>query len=307
MEEFFSQVGQFFVQVWNIVLVVGDPRNLTEPDRFKAAFSQAGVFWVVLTAVALIVFTETGLLIGFLLPGDSLLVVLGIFIHLTNWDLWPFLLCLSAAAIVGDAVGYWIGKRTGPAIFNRPSSRFFKQEYLQRAKTFYEKHGGKTIIIARFVPIVRTFVPVVAGASKMEYRTFLFYNVFGGIGWVTSMILFGYFLIPIADPPMQALLGKPNFTWAKNIDKVVVVVIALSVLPMVWKAGKHWLEGRKAADVAAEAVTAVPPEEPTPPAPLPEGKGEEDNRSLPLADEPRADPASGALPPPSLQGGGPGG
>ncbi|MBP3959711.1 VTT domain-containing protein [Gemmata sp. G18] len=259
MEEFFSQVGQFFVQVWNIVLVVADPRNLRDPDRFRAAFAGAGVFWVVLCAVALIVFTETGLLIGFLLPGDSLLVVLGIFVHLTGWNLLPFLVCLSVAAVVGDAVGYWIGKRAGPAIFNRPSSRFFKQEYLLRAKAFYEKHGGKTIIIARFVPIVRTFVPVVAGATKMEYRTFLLYNVFGGIGWVASMLLIGYYLLPFADPLCQKLLGDPNFTWAKHIDKVVVVVVFLSILPIVWKGFKHWRDGRKAPDAAVAAVTAVPP------------------------------------------------
>ncbi len=276
MEEFFSQVGQFFVQVWNIVLVVADPRNLRDPDRFREAFGKAGVFWVVLCAVALIVFTETGLLIGFLLPGDSLLVVLGIFIHLTGWNLLPFIVCLSVAAIVGDAVGYWIGKRAGPAIFSRPSSRFFKQEYLQRAKAFYEKHGGKTIIIARFVPIVRTFVPVVAGATKMEYRTFLLYNVFGGIGWVSSMLLFGYYLIPLADPPMQALFppktpdDKP-FTWARHIDKVVIAVVLVSVLPILWKGGKHWLDGRKAA------------QEPTPPTPLPEGKGEQGAPSEPRA------------------------
>ena len=299
MEEFFSQVGQFFVQVWNIVLVVADPRNLRDPERFREAFSKAGVFWVVLCAVALIVFTETGLLIGFLLPGDSLLVVLGIFIYATGWSLLPFLVCLSAAAIIGDAVGYWIGKRAGPAIFNRPSSRFFKQEYLLRAKAFYEKHGGKTIIIARFVPIVRTFVPVVAGATKMEYRTFLFYNVFGGIGWVSSMLLFGYYLIPLTDPPMRALLGDPNFTWAKNIDKVVIVVVLASVLPMVWKGFKHWQEKRKA--VA----------EPTPPVPLPEGKGEKDTTAEPLAASPDSPMPPLAKPqaaaPPSLQGGGPGG
>jgi membrane-associated protein len=203
------------------------------------------------------VFTETGLLVGFLLPGDSLLVVLGIVAQIGHWNLWPFLVCLCAAAIIGDTVGYWIGYKAGPAIFNRPSSRFFKQEYLHRAKAFYEKHGGKTIIIARFIPIVRTFVPVVAGAAKMEYRTFLFYNVFGGIGWIVSMILFGYYLIPLTDPPMQKLLGDPNFTWAKHIDKVVVAVVLLSIAPIVWKAAKHWLHGRKAPGGGSTAVTAV--------------------------------------------------
>ncbi len=256
-----------FAQVWSIIVTLIDPRNLSHPEAFKAALNQPGVYWAALVAVTLIVFTETGLLIGFLLPGDSLLVVLGIVAQLSGWNLWPFFLCLIAAAVIGDAVGFWIGRKAGPAIFNRPSSRFFKQEYLQRARAFYEKHGGKTIIFARFVPIVRTFVPVVAGAANMNYRTFLFFNVFGGIGWIVGMILFGYYLIPIADPPMQSLLGKPDFTWAKHIDKVVVVVIFLSIAPILWKAGKHYLANRKAtaADAAVAAVTRVDP----PPAPEP--------------------------------------
>ena len=211
-----------------------------------------------------IVFTETGLLVGFLLPGDSLLVVLGIVAHLSGWDLWPFWLTLCVSAVLGDTVGYWIGNKAGPAIFSRPSSRFFKQEYLQRARAFYEKHGGKTIILARFVPIVRTFVPVVAGAAKMNYRTFLFYNLFGGIGWITSMLLFGYYLIPIANPPMQKLLGDPAFTWAKHIDKVVLVVVFLSILPIMWKAFRHWRDGRKATTAITAVVTAVEPPAGTP-------------------------------------------
>lgn len=252
MEEFFSQV-------WTIVVTLIDPRNLSNPEAFKAALNQPGVYWAALVAVTLIVFTETGLLIGFLLPGDSLLVVLGIVAQLSGWNLWPFLIGLSIAAIVGDTVGYWIGWKAGPAIFNRPSSRFFKQEYLQRAKAFYERHGGKTIIMARFVPIVRTFVPVVAGAARMEFRTFVSYNVFGGIGWIFSMILFGFYLIPLLDPPMQSMLGKPDFTWAKHIDKVVIVVVFLSIVPILWKAAKHWLEGRKAKAAVIAAVTAVEP------------------------------------------------
>ena len=247
----------FFSQVWTIVVTLIDPRNLSHPEAFKAALNQTGVFWAALAAVTLIVFTETGLLIGFLLPGDSLLVVLGIVAQLSGWDLWPFMLCLTAAAILGDTVGYWIGYKAGPAIFSRPSSRLFKQEYLQRARAFYEKHGGKTIILARFVPIVRTFVPVVAGAARMNYRTFLAYNVVGGIGWIVSMLLFGYYLIPIADPPMQKLLDNPGFTWAKHIDKVVIVVVLLSVLPIAWKALRHWLDGRKPRGPLAPSLPAV--------------------------------------------------
>jgi membrane-associated protein len=248
--------ADFFSQVWTIVVTLVDPRNLSHPELFQKALNQPGVYWAALAAVTLIVFTETGLLVGFLLPGDSLLVVLGIVAQLSGWNLWPFLACLCAAAVIGDTVGYWIGYKAGPAIFNRPSSRFFKQEYLRRARAFYEKHGGKTIIFARFVPIVRTFVPVVAGAAKMNYRTFLFYNVFGGIGWIVSMILFGYYLIPIANPPMQSLLGDPNFTWAKHIDKVVVAVVFLSVVPILWKGGKHWLEQRKLSKPGTPKPTA---------------------------------------------------
>lgn len=264
---------EFFTQVWTILVTLVDIRNLSHPELFQKALNQPGVMWAALVAVTIVVFTETGLLIGFLLPGDSLLVVLGIVAQLSGWNLWPFILCLCAAAIIGDTVGYWIGWKAGPAIFNRPSSRLFKQEYLQRARDFYEKHGGKTIVIARFIPIVRTFVPVVAGAAKMEYRTFLFYNVFGGIGWIISMVLFGYYLIPIADPPMQAILGKPDFTWAKHIDKVVIVVVIVSVLPMMWKAGKHWMEQRKLAKLVTPtlpvAVAKSEPSEPTsPPEPV---------------------------------------
>jgi membrane-associated protein len=245
------------VTFWSIITTLVDPRNLSDPAAFQAALNQPGVYLLALAAVTLIVFTETGLLIGFLLPGDSLLVVLGIVAQLSGWNLWPFIICLCVAAIVGDTVGYWIGWKTGPAIFSRPSSRFFKQEYLQKARAFYEKHGGKTIIIARFIPIVRTFVPVVAGAAKMDYRTFLFYNVFGGIGWIVSMVLFGYYLIPIADPPMRTLLGDPNFTWAKHIDKVVIVVVFLSVAPIAWKTLKHWLAVRKATKLTPPA--SAPP------------------------------------------------
>jgi membrane-associated protein len=252
MEEFLSQV-------WTIFVKLIDPRNLSHPDKFQEALNQPGVYWAALAAVTLIVFTETGLLIGFLLPGDSLLVVLGIVAQLSDWELVPFIGCLCAAAILGDTVGYWIGYKAGPAIFSRPSSRLFKREYLLRAKAFYEKHGGKTIILARFVPIVRTFVPVVAGAAKMEYRTFLAYNVFGGIGWIVSMVLFGYFLIPITDPPMQKLLGNPGFTWAKQIDKVVIAVVFVSVLPIVWKTGRHWREARKLARAASMPLPATMP------------------------------------------------
>lgn len=248
-------MDDFFGQLWAIVGKLIDPRNLSHPEQFRDALNQPGVFWAALAATNLIVFTETGLLVGFLLPGDSLLVVLGMVARLsTDWNVPLLVATLCVSAVVGDTVGYWIGAKAGPPIFRRPDSRFFKQAYLQRARAYYERHGGKTIVMARFVPIVRTFVPVVAGAAKMEYKTFLFYNVFGGVGWVTSMVLFGYYLIPVADPIFQRVLGRPDFTWAKNIDLLAVGVIAVSVLPIVWKAFKGWRADRSAVAVPAGKV-----------------------------------------------------
>ena len=151
---------------------------------------------------------------------------------------------LCAAAVVGDSVGYGIGAKAGPAIFSRPDSRWFKQKYLQMARAYYDKHGGKTIIIARFIPIVRTFVPVVAGAAKMEYRRFLAFNVVGGIAWIVSMFTVGYFLVDVLEPPLQRVFG-PQFLIARNIDKVVVVVVLASVAPMAWKAVQGYRAKRR--------------------------------------------------------------
>jgi membrane-associated protein len=238
---------EFFQNFWKILITLLDPRNLTNPEAFRNALNQPGVFWSALAAVNLIVFTETGLLIGFLLPGDSLLVVLGIVCQLADWNVWLFAVTLSVSAIIGDTVGYWIGAGAGPRIFSRPDGRFFKQAYLQKAREFYERHGGKTIIIARFIPIIRTFVPVVAGAAKMNYRWFLFYNVFGGILWIFSMLLFGYYLLPIADPLFQKWFNNPDFSWAKHIDKLALAVVLISITPMLWKGFSEWRKRRQAA------------------------------------------------------------
>ena len=137
-------------------------------------------------------------------------------------------LCVSA--IVGDSLGYYIGYRTGPRIFSREQSLLFHKDHLLKAQQFYERHGGKTIVLARFMPIIRTFAPVVAGVGKMDYRRFLFFNVFGGIGWVSSMILAGYWLTPWLNPPLQGLLGA-SFAIEDHIEKVVIVVVLLSVAP----------------------------------------------------------------------------
>lgn len=172
-----------------------------------------------LLALTFIVFAETGLLIGFFLPGDSLLVTAGVFAAAGHLDIVTLLAALTTAAIVGDQVGYYIGYRTGPMIFAREDSLFFKRAHLLRAKAFYEQHGGKTIILARFMPIVRTFAPVVAGVGQMEYRRFVSYNVFGGFLWVWGMALFGY------------ALGRSIPDVDKQIHKIILVVIFLSILP----------------------------------------------------------------------------
>src|SRR5499427_8424397 len=146
------------------------------------------------SAMTAVIFSETGLMVGFFLPGDSLLVTAGVFAAAGAFDIVWLNVPLILAAIVGDTVGYWIGRQAGPALFNRPRSRFFNPAHLRRAHDFYEKHGGKTIIVARFMPIVRTFAPIVAGMGNMPYRRFVAFNVFGGALWVLSMTLIGYFL-----------------------------------------------------------------------------------------------------------------
>lgn len=203
----------------------------------------------------LIVFAETGLAIGFFLPGDSLLVVCGLFAAAGKLNLWVMLVTLIVAAIVGDAVGYYSGKKVGPAIFNKPKSRFFNPKHLKRAHEFYEKHGGKTIIIARFVPIVRTFAPIVAGAADMSYRQFAMYNVIGGVAWVTSMLFAGYFLGGLVEQFVRNVFGVEGFKLEDHIDKVVIVVVFLSILPIIFEYLKARKERKK-----EEAEAAIEPE-----------------------------------------------
>ncbi|CAM2812718.1 DedA family protein [Actinomyces slackii] len=192
--------------------------------------------WSVL-AVALVIFAETGLLVGFFLPGDSLLFTLGLFVHLGEVDpsqgvpvnIWIVSLTMWVAAIVGDQTGYYIGHKAGPAIFNKPDSRLFKQEYVERTHEFFERHGGKAVTLARFVPIVRTFTPVMAGVGKMGYRHFIFYNVLGATVWAFALTWLGYFL--------------GEFEWIRhNIDFVILGIVFVSVAPMIWA----WLQSKLA-------------------------------------------------------------
>ena len=179
------------------------------------------VQWAGYVGLTIIIFAETGLLVGFFLPGDSLLVTAGLLAADPAFGLnvWLLGLILTVAAVVGDTVGYHVGKATGPRIFTRENSLFFHKDHLLKAQAFYEKHGGKTIIIARFMPIVRTFAPVVAGVGQMRYASFLAYNVVGGVLWIWSMLITGY------------VLAKTVPGVAKHVEKVILVVVFLSILP----------------------------------------------------------------------------
>jgi membrane-associated protein len=167
-----------------------------------------------------IVFTETGLLVGFFLPGDSLLITAGLVAATGALNIWWLNALLIVAAVVGDSMGYAIGWRIGPRLFRREKSLLFNPKHVERTRQFYARHGAKTIVIARFVPIVRTFAPVVAGVGQMEYRRFVAYNVIGGVGWVTSMTWAGY------------LLGRAIPNIGDHIHVVVAIVIVLSLIPI---------------------------------------------------------------------------
>jgi len=188
-----------------------------------------------IVALALIVFAESGLLIGFFLPGDSQLFFAGFlasgaaveqFGERYMPSLWVVALVCAVAAIVGDQVGYLIGKRFGPALFARPKSRLFDPAHVTKAEAFFERHGAKTIVLARFVPIVRTFVPTVAGVSSMHYRTFVTFNVIGGVLWGAGITTLGYFL------------GEIDAV-KNNIEIAAIVIVAVSVLPLVLEFVKH--------------------------------------------------------------------
>ena len=170
--------------------------------------------------VLAIVFIESGLLVGFFLPGDSLLFTAGLLSSTgTLPALWVLLVTIPIAAFLGDQAGYAIGRKGGPAVFNRPESRFFHQENVDRASEFFAKHGPRTVIIARFVPIIRTFVPVMAGVSRMEYKTFVVYNAIGALLWGVGVTLLGY------------LLGQVQFVH-DNIEPILIAIVAISLIPV---------------------------------------------------------------------------
>ena len=199
--------------------------DLVHPDKLIEAFGTIGLFAVI--------FAESGLFFGFFLPGDSLLFTAGVLCAKADSPLWPLpvvLVGVALAAVLGDQVGYLFGRRVGPAIFRRPDSRLFKQAHVETAQAYFEEHGPKTILLARFVPIVRTFAPIVAGVGRMDYRTFVTYNLTGGLLWGLGITTLGY------------LLGE-----AVDIDKyllpVVGLIVLVSVVPVVLELRKAKREG----------------------------------------------------------------
>ena len=200
--------------------------------------------WAIV-GVMLVIFAETGLLVGFFLPGDSLLFTLGMFVGTgaVGVHIWVAAPLVWLAAIIGNQTGYAIGRKAGPAIFNRPDSRLFKKEYVDRTAAFFERHGGKAVTLAQFVPIVRTFTPVMAGVGKMHYRHFLTFNAIGATFWAFAITWLGYFL--------------GSIEWIqKNIDTMILGIVFVSVLPVLISALRSWLSSRRAG--------ARPAQEPSP-------------------------------------------
>jgi len=201
-------------------------RSLTDPERLSHLLHTVLGGWAGYLALFAVAFAETGLLLGVILPGDSFLFTIGVVAGFGALDIRTVILLLMMAVMLGDSTGYWVGRNTGPKIFNRPDSRFFKQEYVNRTHRFYQRYGGKTIVLARFVPIVRTCAIFLAGVSQMPYLRFLPFSVCGGIGWVWLMTAAGYVLgrVPVVR---------------HNFDKVIMAIILISLLPTFvegWKA-----------------------------------------------------------------------
>jgi membrane-associated protein len=208
-------------------------------DFFRSLHSSEGITSLIqnggLIGLIAIVFAETGLLVGFFLPGDSLLVTAGILsspdaVGGGIFDPLVLILCLSVAAILGDQLNYLLGKKTGVAVYSRPDGRLVKRKHFEQARAFYEARGGSAVIIARFVPILRTFVPFIAGVAQMQYRRFVFFNIAGGTLWVVSMVLIGYF---IGMTPL-----------AEKLHRVILVVVAVSLIPLFVGVWKQWRASR---------------------------------------------------------------
>jgi membrane-associated protein len=209
-------------------------KSLTRPEQLRELVNLWGPAWLGYVILSVIVFSETGLLVGFFLPGDSMLFAAGFLSSQDVFNIVALNAALIAAAVLGDALNYFVGLQMGEHVFERGRLRFVKHSHLMAAKHFYERHGGKAIVLARFVPLVRTFTPFVAGVAQMSYRRFVIYNIAGGVGWVISMTLAGYYLGQI--PWIQ-----------QNFELVVVGIVVISVLPIVTGLVKHWLAPKPAA------------------------------------------------------------
>lgn len=183
--------------------------------------------------VCIIVFVETGLLVGFFLPGDSLLFTTGLLVatDVIQTPIWVVAPVIGIAAFIGDQVGYNIGRVSGPKVFSRPNSRFFRQEYVDKTNAYFERYGGRTIVLARFVPIVRTFAPVVAGVAKMPYKTFVTYNIVGALLWGVGVTMLGYFL------------GQLEFI-RQNIEFVLIAIVVISFIPIFIELWRHRRQGK---------------------------------------------------------------
>lgn len=201
-------------------------RGLTDPEQLIHLLSTVLTGWAGYAVLFLIVFSESGLLVGFFLPGDSLLFTVGVVAGAGKLEIAAMIALLSTASILGDGVGFLLGHTIGYRLLENRHNRLFRREYLERTRAFYERHGGKTIIYAKFVPIIRTFAAFVGGVGRMNYLRFLAYNVFGAIGWVTSMILLGYLLggVPVIR---------------HNFEKVVLLIVLVSLIPAAIHALQH--------------------------------------------------------------------
>lgn len=217
--------------------------GLARPENLQTLVNLAGPWWVSYLILFAIIFSETGLLVGFFLPGDSLLFAAGLLASQKVFNVGLLIVVLAIAAVAGDAVNYHLGAQMNQRVFERGYLRFVKHSHLMAAKQFYERHGGKAIVLARFVPLVRTFTPFVAGVARMSYPRFAVYNIAGGVGWVTSMTLCGYFL------------GRVPWI-ADNFELVVVLIVLVSVLPITAGMFRHWRARRRAA-VGSSRVPAA--------------------------------------------------
>lgn len=224
-----------------INVIVEFLRTLTTPERLIGLLTTVLTGWLGYGLFFCIVFAETGLLTGFFLPGDSFLFTIGVVVGAAQLDLRIAIAILMTAGILGDSTGYLLGRKTGPKIFNRPNSRLFRREHLLRSKAFYEKYGGKTMVYAKFVPIIRTFAPFLAGVSEMPYSRFLVFSVTGVTLWVNAVVLLGYSLGGV--PLVRA-----------HFEKAIIAIILISLIPVIIEAVKHWRASKAARqqDVAAK-------------------------------------------------------